>query len=58
MEVRGGHRIPLVLELEVSMKCLAWVLGKNSGSVEEQQVLLTCKPSISPTLIYFEINRM
>lgn len=32
--------------------------GEKPGSVEEQQVLLTCKPSISLTLIYFVINRM
>ena len=49
--VYGGQRRasdPLVLELEVAMKCLTWVLRRTkttSGSLEEQQVLLTSVPS-------------
>lgn len=39
------------LGLQVVVSHLSWVLGTNSNSLEEQQVLLITEPSLLPRLI-------
>lgn len=40
--------ILLELELKMIMSCLKWVLGANSGPLQNQQELLTNEPSFHP----------
>lgn len=51
MSASGGqrHMILLELELKMIMSCLKWVLGTNSGPLQNQQVILINEPSFHPT---------
>lgn len=40
-----GASESLELKLQAVVGCLTWVLGPNSGPLEEQQLLLTAEPS-------------
>lgn len=53
-------RKPDLLSLELLVVLRMWVLGQNSGRLEEQRGLFTAKPSLRPfvgvfmgTLLYF-----
>lgn len=50
MGAPGGQRHKILLELELKMitSCLKWVLGANSGPLQNQQELLTNEPSFHP----------
>jgi hypothetical protein len=41
---------PLELELQAAVSCPVWVLGTESGPLQEQSVLLTTEP---PRCIYY-----
>ena len=49
MEVRRGYVLDaLELGLQVAVSHMMWMMGLDSGSLEEQQVLLTMESSLQP----------
>lgn len=45
---------PLEVEWEAAVSCLIWIMGTESGSLEEHQVILTAEHLSSSAVKYFQ----